>query len=58
MRVIGLYETHRRNESEGRFGRQEVGSLPSGERAPPARLIPGAVPGGGARAYTLGPERW
>ena len=43
---------------KGGAGRAEVGSPGSVGGAPPARLMTGVVSGGGARAYTLGPERW
>lgn len=60
-RVIGRYETQRRSESEGRLSATQVGSsLPraicGGWRTTgPSRL---RRQWGGARACTLGPERW
>ena len=58
MRVAGQYQTRRRNESKGR-ARTDSGEIwrPRGASASPARLILD-VRRGGARAFTLGPERW
>ena len=56
-RVIGLYETQRHSESEGRFGRSrwDPSSAWRGRTTGPSRL---RCQWGGARACTLGPERW
>ena len=57
-RVSGLYEIQRRNESEGPpCGGPGLipGSSGPGRKTGPSHR---RRPGGGARAHTLGPERW
>ena len=56
-RVVGLYETRRRNESEGR-SRSVRGRIRRPRTAAHCRPVSVACRRGGARAYTLGPERW
>ena len=56
-RVVGWYETRRRNEGEAWREPREVGSGPARGREHYRPIAPVAS-GGRARASMLGPERW
>ena len=54
-RVIGLYETQRRSESEGRLGLTQVGSVPSG--AAHHRPVPSASSVGRSKSVHAGTRK-